>query len=73
MCARVQGMTDKELHKIWALADNKKMGKLTHEQFAVAMFLIDAAVAGHPVPDTLPAALVPPSQREWDASMKAGR
>ena len=45
-------------------------GKLDHEQFSVAMFLIEAAVAGHGIPDKLPAALVPPSQRVWDDVMK---
>ena len=65
-----QGMKDKQLHKIWALADNKKKGKLDHEQFAVAMYLIEAALDGHEVPDKLPRALVPPSQRDWDSGFK---
>lgn len=68
--AKSKGMSQKELHKVWDLADNKKKGKLDHEQFAVAMFLIEAALAGHPIPEKLPAALLPPSQRVWDDVMK---
>ncbi|PIA15576.1 EF-hand, partial [Coemansia reversa NRRL 1564] len=49
------------LSKVWDLADIKRTGKLTKEEFAVAMHLINARLAGGPVPDKLPPTLIPPS------------
>ncbi|KAI8325187.1 EF-hand, partial [Martensiomyces pterosporus] len=49
------------LAKVWDLADIKHTGSLNREQFAVAMHLINARLAGGKIPDTLPATLVPPS------------
>ncbi|GJE86804.1 EF-hand protein [Phanerochaete sordida] len=48
------------LAKIWDLADMNHDGKLTREEFAVAMFLIRSKLAGKEVPDRLPPSLVPP-------------
>ncbi|QRV74778.1 hypothetical protein RhiJN_02793 [Ceratobasidium sp. AG-Ba] len=51
------------LGRIWDLADVKKDGKLTADEFAVAMHLIDGKLAGREIPVELPASLVPPSLR----------
>ncbi|KAJ2614148.1 hypothetical protein H4S08_001849 [Coemansia sp. RSA 1365] len=52
------------LSKVWDLADIKRTGKLTKEEFAVAMHLINARLAGASVPDKLPPTLIPPSLRK---------
>ncbi|ODN96331.1 hypothetical protein I350_08357 [Cryptococcus amylolentus CBS 6273] len=52
------------LASIWDLADIRKEGKLTRDEFAVAMHLINAKLAGQEVPATLPLSLIPPSLRE---------
>ncbi|KAJ1721432.1 hypothetical protein LPJ53_004040 [Coemansia erecta] len=51
------------LSKVWDLADINRNGRMTKDEFAVAMHLINARLAGTPVPDTLPPTLVPPSMR----------
>ncbi|KAJ1752905.1 hypothetical protein LPJ79_000892 [Coemansia sp. RSA 1821] len=51
------------LSKVWDLADIKRSGKLSKEEFAVAMHLINARLLGGQIPDKLPATLVPPSMR----------
>jgi GTPase SAR1 family protein len=63
MKSRGQGLRKQQLRQVWALADNDKDGKLTSEEFAVALYLLEQAVQGVPLPQTLPADLVPPSQR----------
>lgn len=63
MKSRGQGLRTAQLRKIWALSDNDKDGHLTAEEFAVAMYLIEQSNQGIPLPQTLPADLVPPSQR----------
>merc|ERR1719376_425289 len=51
------------LAKIWRLADHDGDGMLTDEEFDLAMYLIDLRSKEHPLPDTLPDHLIPPSQR----------
>ncbi|KAJ2384859.1 hypothetical protein H4S02_004616, partial [Coemansia sp. RSA 2611] len=51
------------LSKVWDLADVTRSGRLNKEEFAVAMHLINAQLAGVAVPDSLPPTLVPPSRR----------
>ena len=51
------------LKKVWGLADVDKDGMLDLEEFALAMFLIDAKKEGHDLPDALPFHLIPPSKR----------
>lgn len=52
------------LAQIWGLADTKQTGKLSREQFSVAMYLIQQKVAkGIDPPSTLPPDLIPPSER----------
>ncbi|KAJ1899725.1 hypothetical protein LPJ66_001921 [Kickxella alabastrina] len=52
------------LSKVWDLADVNHNGKLSREEFAVAMHLINLRLAGGEIPDTLPPMLVPPSMRK---------
>ncbi|WVQ76203.1 hypothetical protein IAR50_005867 [Cryptococcus sp. DSM 104548] len=52
------------LANIWDLADIRQEGKLTRDEFAVAMHLINAKLAGQETPATLPMSLIPPSLRE---------
>ena len=51
------------LAAIWDLADIKSEGRLSRDEFAVAMYLIRQQRSGAPLPAFLPAALVPPSMR----------
>ena len=46
------------------LADVDKDGNLSPDEFCVAMYLIDLAKSGHPLPVVLPPDLVPPSYRK---------
>ncbi|CAG9788613.1 unnamed protein product [Diatraea saccharalis] len=48
-----------DLRKIWQLADINKDGMLTLEEFSIAMHLIVLRRNDVPVPDSLPACLVP--------------
>uniref|UniRef100_A0A7N8XGX4 Epidermal growth factor receptor pathway substrate 15-like 1b n=1 Tax=Mastacembelus armatus TaxID=205130 RepID=A0A7N8XGX4_9TELE len=52
------------LAQIWGLADTKQTGKLTREQFSVAMYLIQQKVIkGVDPPSTLTPDMIPPSER----------
>uniref|UniRef100_A0A3Q3H0Z7 Epidermal growth factor receptor pathway substrate 15 like 1 n=1 Tax=Kryptolebias marmoratus TaxID=37003 RepID=A0A3Q3H0Z7_KRYMA len=52
------------LAQIWGLADTKQTGKLTQEQFALAMHLIQQKVnKGIDPPSTLAPDMIPPSER----------
>lgn len=52
------------LAQIWGLADTKQTGKLTCEQFSLAMYLIQQKVAkGIDPPSTLTPEMIPPSER----------
>lgn len=46
-----------------SLCDTNQAGKLTEEQFALAMWLIEQKLAGKEPPQTLTPEMVPPSQR----------
>lgn len=50
-----------ELAHIWDLADTKQQGRLTRDEFAVAMHLIHKRLRGEPLPNVLPPTLIPPS------------
>ena len=45
------------------LADIDVDGNLSPDEFCVAMFLIELAKSGQPVPSVLPPSLIPPSSR----------
>ncbi|CAE6423113.1 unnamed protein product [Rhizoctonia solani] len=51
------------LAQVWDLSDINQDGKLTREEFAVAMYLINGKLAGREIPNELPPSLIPPSFR----------
>ncbi|KAJ1566965.1 hypothetical protein HK405_007718, partial [Cladochytrium tenue] len=51
------------LAQIWDLACFRNTKTLSREEFAVAMHLIRMAMAGEPLPDTLPDNFIPPAYR----------
>ncbi|XP_069801690.1 intersectin-1 isoform X4 [Dendropsophus ebraccatus] len=52
-----------QLATIWSLSDIDQDGKLTAEEFILAMHLIDLAMSGQPLPPVLPPDYIPPSFR----------
>ncbi|KAJ8389721.1 hypothetical protein AAFF_G00114270 [Aldrovandia affinis] len=52
-----------QLASIWNLSDIDQDGKLTAEEFILAMHLIDMAMSGLPLPPALPPDLIPPTFR----------
>ncbi|KAM6920990.1 epidermal growth factor receptor substrate 15-like 1 [Xenentodon cancila] len=58
------GLSQNLLAHIWALADTRQIGKLTREQFSLAMHLIQQKVSkGMDPPQALSADMIPPSER----------
>ncbi|XP_034737587.1 epidermal growth factor receptor substrate 15-like 1 isoform X2 [Etheostoma cragini] len=58
------GLSQNVLAHIWALADTRQIGKLTREQFGLAMYLIQQKVSkGVDPPQALTADMIPPSER----------
>uniref|UniRef100_A0A4W5N599 Epidermal growth factor receptor pathway substrate 15 like 1 n=1 Tax=Hucho hucho TaxID=62062 RepID=A0A4W5N599_9TELE len=58
------GLPQNLLAHIWALADTRQMGKLTREQFALAMHFIQQTVSkGMDPPQALTPEMIPPSER----------
>ena len=57
------GLGQDVLAKIWSLCDVTLSGKLTCEEFVLAMHLCDMAKGGEAVPSALPADLIPPSHK----------
>lgn len=55
------------LSKIWGLADRGKDGFLDLEEFTIAMYLMNTALSGYPVPNALPPSLQLPTQRQEEA------
>ncbi|KAI0085435.1 hypothetical protein BDY19DRAFT_447463 [Irpex rosettiformis] len=54
-------LATEDLGRIWDLADINRNGRLTKEEFAVAMYLIRGKLAGGEIPELLPASLMPPA------------
>ncbi|CAO3592266.1 unnamed protein product [Absidia cylindrospora] len=54
-------LPDADLAHIWDLADTSQRGRLSRNEFAVAMHLIHKRLRGDNLPPTLPATLIPPS------------
>ncbi|XP_078513066.1 intersectin-1 isoform X10 [Lissotriton helveticus] len=52
-----------QLATIWNLSDIDQDGKLTAEEFILAMHLIDMAMSGQPLPPVLPPDYIPPTFR----------
>ncbi|ETS65211.1 hypothetical protein PaG_00278 [Moesziomyces aphidis] len=59
-------LTEAVLAHVWDLSDVTQTGTLSKDEFAVAMHLINAQLAGKPLPQELPTTLVPPSMRSMD-------
>ncbi|KNE67575.1 hypothetical protein AMAG_12027 [Allomyces macrogynus ATCC 38327] len=53
-----------DLRQIWSLVTFDAVPQLKQDDFVVAMHLIFERLAGKPIPDTLPADLVPPARRK---------
>uniref|UniRef100_A0A8C7P0A3 Epidermal growth factor receptor pathway substrate 15 like 1 n=1 Tax=Oncorhynchus mykiss TaxID=8022 RepID=A0A8C7P0A3_ONCMY len=68
------GLPQNLLAHIWALADTRQMGKLTREQFALAMHFIQQKVSkGMDPPQALTPDMIPPSERGTpDSSSSVG-
>ncbi|XP_060762297.1 epidermal growth factor receptor substrate 15-like 1 isoform X2 [Neoarius graeffei] len=62
------GLPQSVLAHIWSLADTKGVGKMTKEQFCLAMYLIQQAVKGVDPPQSLTPDMIPPSERSSAAS-----
>lgn len=63
------GLDKPDLERVWTLADNGNKGRLNLDEFAVAMHLIYRKLNGYPLPNQLPAELVPPSTRGINESI----
>merc|ERR1719422_1719155 len=57
------GLAQQTLASVWNLSDIDKDGKLSVEEFILAMHLCEMAQKGEPFPEPLPISLVPPSLR----------
>jgi hypothetical protein len=58
------GLNKDQLRQIWNLSDIDRDGYFDHEEYVVAMFLVDAVVQkGRPVPTELPQSVIPPGKR----------
>ncbi|XP_047662833.1 epidermal growth factor receptor substrate 15-like 1 isoform X6 [Tachysurus fulvidraco] len=58
------GLPQNLLAHIWALSDTRQIGKLTREQFALAMYFIQQKVSkGLDPPQALTPEMIPPSER----------
>jgi len=58
------GLAQQTLATVWNLADVDKDGKLSCEEFILAMHLCDLGMKGEPLPQTIPFNLIPPSLRK---------
>ncbi|XP_045103346.1 intersectin-2-like isoform X19 [Portunus trituberculatus] len=56
------------LAQIWALSDVDNDGRLSCEEFVLAMYLCESAKAGNKLPTVLPAELIPPTNRRQRTS-----
>jgi hypothetical protein len=63
------GLEKPDLERVWTLADSGNKGRLDLDEFAVAMHLIYRKLNGYPIPNQLPAELVPPSTRNFNESL----
>jgi hypothetical protein len=63
------GLDKPDLERIWTLADHGNKGRLDLDEFAVSMHLIYRKLNGYPIPNQLPAELVPPSTRNFSQSL----
>ena len=64
-------VSEDTLAHIWDLSDIQKQGRLSKEEFAVAMYLIRQKLTGGILPEVLPQSLVPPSLRSLEINFAA--
>lgn len=64
------GLPETDLAQVWDLADIRKEGKLSKDEFAVAMFLINNKLSGHELPTALSQSTIPPSLRSQSGPAK---
>nr|XP_006811485.1 PREDICTED: intersectin-2-like [Saccoglossus kowalevskii] len=57
------GLSQPILAQIWGLSDIDNDGKLTRDEFVLAMHLVDIVKGGQTLPQVLPPDLIPPSMR----------
>jgi len=58
------GLSKEQLRQIWELSDIDRDGYFDHEEYVVAMFLVDAVIQKKkPLPTHLPNSVVPPNKR----------
>ncbi|XP_045464724.1 intersectin-1 isoform X2 [Harmonia axyridis] len=57
------------LAQIWSLSDMDADGRLSCEEFVLAMHLCEIATTGHPIPAKLPLDLIPPTFRKTTKSL----
>jgi len=55
------GLPNPSLRKIWELSDVNKDGQLDMYEFTIAMYLVDIAKQGQPIPDRLAPEFLPPN------------
>ncbi|XP_059725979.1 epidermal growth factor receptor substrate 15-like 1 isoform X4 [Haemorhous mexicanus] len=67
------GLSQNLLAHIWSLADTRQMGKLSKDQFALAMYLIQQKVSkGIDPPQVLTPDMIPPSDRNTPIQTLSG-
>jgi len=66
---RNSGLPQMELEQIWTLAATQDRGRLSLEEFTVAMHLIHERLSGKPILMSLPRDLVPPSLRSGRSNL----
>jgi len=66
------GLAQQTLAGVWNLSDIDKDGKLSCEEFILAMYLCEVAMKGEPLPAALPINLIPPSLRKYAPAAQAG-
>uniref|UniRef100_A0A8C9V0K9 Epidermal growth factor receptor pathway substrate 15 like 1 n=1 Tax=Scleropages formosus TaxID=113540 RepID=A0A8C9V0K9_SCLFO len=67
------GLPQNMLAHIWALADTRQIGKLTREQFSLAMYFIQQKVSkGIDPPQVLTPEMIPPSERGTPVASLSG-
>uniref|UniRef100_A0A663EZJ9 Epidermal growth factor receptor substrate 15-like 1 n=1 Tax=Aquila chrysaetos chrysaetos TaxID=223781 RepID=A0A663EZJ9_AQUCH len=67
------GLSQNLLAHIWALADTRQMGKLSKDQFALAMYLIQQKVSkGIDPPQVLSPDMIPPTERNTPIQTLSG-
>lgn len=66
------GIPQNFLALIWALCDTHQLGKLTSEQFALAMWFVERKKNGIDPPQVLTSEMIPPSLRTSNDLMSSG-